>query len=143
MFEASMYGALYFNRDMSSTIGNSSLHYNDVSYEACLIAGSNYRSLEQCKNFMGISYVVVTNFTAPHAPLLFQAIADEAIINDAIEEKISILASIHPLPTTSLEKSFTVAENSMLAWFVLIFSFPFITGEHSVFVFSFLLLCRG
>lgn len=74
---------------------------------------------------------MITNFTAPHAPLLYQSLADEAIANRVLEDKISISATVHPLPLTSLETSYAKAEDSLMAWFVLIFCFPFVTGESS------------
>ena len=114
---------------MNTTVNNNFVSFNELAIEACRNNPSDYRTKEECHNFEGISYVVVTNFTAPHAALLYQAIADEAIINDAVDDKISISATIHPLPHTALEDSFTAAEDSLLAWFVLIFSFPFVAGK--------------
>jgi len=60
---------------------------------------------------------VSTNFTALHAPLFFQGVADENIIREALnDEDYTIKATIHPLPITQLEGQFSQAENTFAAW---------------------------
>ncbi len=69
-----------------------------------------------CSNFNGIGYVVSTNFTAPHGSLLYQSVADEMIIRDALGEGYSIKPSVHPLPITKFESEFAQAEDAFTAW---------------------------
>ena len=131
-FKSTQYGALYFTRDAVSSIVNGSdfngEFYDSAAKTQCENYYGQYRTKEQCENYEGISYVVSTNFTSLHGPLLYQAIADEALINEVVAEEVSISVTIHPLPVTFVEATFADAENAFTAWFVIIFSFPFITG---------------
>ena len=116
--EASKYGALYFTHQSGTTIDGNSDQYGTTVQKLCEdnIANNTNMKGTNCSNFAGIGYVVSTNFTAPHASLLYQSIADEMIIRDALSEDYSIKPSIHPLPLTKFESEFTQAEDAFTAW---------------------------
>jgi hypothetical protein len=77
------------------------------------------------------------NFTSLHSALLYQSIADEAILRDSLDNSnYKISASIWPLPITKVEESYNLAEDSFSAWFLLVLSFPFISASFAVFVVS-------
>ena len=131
-FAASQYGALYFNRVSSSRIISETdafdgEGYNVTSLDKCLSSDFIYRLRDQCFNYQGVSYIVSTNFTALHAPLLYQAIADQALINEVVDD-VTISVTINPLPLTNHESNYIDSANAFTAWIILIFSFPFITG---------------
>ena len=66
---------------------------------------------------------------------MFQALADEAIIREATgKSSFKIKPSIWPLPITDRENNFSKAESSFAAWFLIILSFPFITGAYATFI---------
>jgi len=139
-FIGTQYGALYFTHDSSSQ--TSSLEsYGNVTVAACEAyytenSVANYTDISQCEYYRGIAYVVSYNFTALHSSLLYQAVADEAIVNEAMggNDKYSITATVHPLPFTALEKNFNAAEDSFTTWFLIVLSFPFIAGSFGSFV---------
>lgn len=135
LFESTQYGALYFTHDTDSLVNGdaeTAVKYNDAVYTACV---EREQDPAECERFSGIGYTVSTNFTSLHAPLLYQAIADEAIIRSAIQNPdISINPAIHPLPITSAEEAYISGEDSFMAWFLLVVSFPFITGAFGTFV---------
>eukprot|EP00560_Eucampia_antarctica_P008117 CAMPEP_0197826650 /NCGR_PEP_ID=MMETSP1437-20131217/3581_1 /TAXON_ID=49252 ORGANISM="Eucampia antarctica, Strain CCMP1452" /NCGR_SAMPLE_ID=MMETSP1437 /ASSEMBLY_ACC=CAM_ASM_001096 /LENGTH=1876 /DNA_ID=CAMNT_0043427175 /DNA_START=276 /DNA_END=5906 /DNA_ORIENTATION=- len=129
--EFSIYGALYFTHDNLSTLANNaSQSYNEKVEETC-----NSKKGSDCPLFRGIGYVVSTNFTSLHSSLLFQSLADQAILRESTGvSDIEIKPTIHPLPLTLLEDNYAQAENSFAAWFLLVLSFPFITGAYVTFV---------
>eukprot|EP00550_Attheya_septentrionalis_P003060 CAMPEP_0198282180 /NCGR_PEP_ID=MMETSP1449-20131203/2021_1 /TAXON_ID=420275 /ORGANISM="Attheya septentrionalis, Strain CCMP2084" /LENGTH=1933 /DNA_ID=CAMNT_0043978311 /DNA_START=256 /DNA_END=6057 /DNA_ORIENTATION=+ len=139
-FASTQYGALYFTHDSSSTINASNVappgtSYNDAAFQACTNNPGNYTTEDDCENFRGIGYDVRYNFTALHSSLLYQAVADEAIVRNAIgSQDFSILATIHPLPITRFEEKAGAAQDSFSAWFLLVLSFPFITGSFASFI---------
>jgi ATP-binding cassette, subfamily A (ABC1), member 3 len=79
--------------------------------------------------------VINYNFTAVHVTPLYQALADQAIIREAMnDDAYTISATIHPLPITAREDSYGQAEDAFLAWFLLVLSFPFIAGTFGTFI---------
>mmetsp|Transcript_19452 Transcript_19452/g.28094 ORF Transcript_19452/g.28094 Transcript_19452/m.28094 type:complete len:2009 (+) Transcript_19452:240-6266(+) len=145
-YTASQYGAISFTHDTLSQVTNGGDTFNGTSYEdyavnRCLneisnpAAGSDYTFLneEQCERYRGIGYVVHYNFTAVHVGPLLQTLADEAIAKRH-DPEIKISATIHPMPITALERSYGDAQDAFMAWFLLVLSFPFITGSFATFV---------
>jgi ATP-binding cassette subfamily A (ABC1) protein 3 len=123
------YGAIYFTHDKSSQVSGNS--YDDLAVKTC----SNKTGGENCDYFRGLGYVVSTNFTGLHSSLIYQSLADEAIIRKSTADKtFKISPTIHPLPLTQKEDNYSQAENSFSAWFLLCLSFPFITGAYATFV---------
>ena len=98
---------------------------------------ANYTSKEDCIYFGGLGYVVQYNFTARHAAVMYQSTADEAIVRHATGyPEFIINTTIAPLPVTSVEKAFGEAEDSFAAWFLVVLSFPFISGAFATFIVS-------
>lgn len=136
-FAASQYGAIYFMHDMQSvtTLGSGiTVTYSDASVTACL---EREQPDEVCERLTGLGYLVSSNFTSLHASLLYQAAADAAIARSATaNEAITINPTLHPLPITSVEESYVSGEDAFTAWFLLVVSFPFISGAFGTFVVS-------
>jgi len=133
-FAASQYGALYFAQDTNSII-QSGASYGISSASACITSNGNYTDRDSCKNYVGTGFVVTTNFTSLHASLLYQAVADEALVrNYRADNSFSISATIHPLPITKQEEGFASGEDAFTAWFLLVLSFPFVTGAWATFI---------
>lgn len=130
-FLASQYGSLHFSHDTNSTD-----YYNEVIANCKSAAASlNYFNASFCEYLQGIGYVVNYNFTSIHASPLYQALADQAILREALDDNAyTITATIHPLPITARENSFGKAEDAFFAWFLLVFSFPFIAGTFGSFI---------
>jgi len=136
-FSASQYGAIYFTHDESSDVVGGAydgLSYKQAMEQKCasteVTIGDSY-----CDLYGGIGYVVATNFTALHASLLYQSIADESIIREALnDDTFSIKTTVHPLPLTKTEENLGQAQDSYSAWFLLVLSFPFITGSFATFL---------
>jgi ATP-binding cassette subfamily A (ABC1) protein 1 len=132
------YGAVYFTHALNSLIRSTSVSYIDTVSELCE-SNVPIETLDVfpalCNLFQGQGYIVATNFTAPHASLLFQGLVDEAIVRAATNDnEISIDANIHPMTVTKLENDFANAESSFSAWFYLVLSFPFISGTFATFI---------
>ena len=89
--------------------------YNDMVLQTCQ-KQTNSTSYN-CSAYEGLGYVVGVNFTALHASLLFQSLADEAIMRSALsDDEYEIQTTIHPLPLTKMEKGLKMSEDSFTAW---------------------------
>ena len=134
-FAASQYGAIYFMHDMQSvtTFGSGiTVTYSDASVTACL---EREQPDEVCESFTGLGYLVSSNFTSLHASVQYQAAADAAIARSATaNEAITINPTLHPLPITSVEEAYVSGEDAFTSWFLLVVSFPFISGAFGTFV---------
>lgn len=62
--------------------------------------------------------MISTNFTALHASLLYQGVADEAIMKAAVGSDHSIKMTIDPLPFTKVESDIVDAGDSFFVWYV-------------------------
>jgi len=136
-FTASQYAAIYFMHDAQSVTTFESgvtVTYSDASMAACV---EREQSDEVCERFTGLGYLVSSNFTSLHASIQYQAATDAAIARSATEnEAITINPTLHPLPITSVEESYISGEDAFTAWFLLVVSFPFISGAFGTFVVS-------
>lgn len=136
-FAASQYGAVYFLHDMQSVTTLESgvtVTYSDASVVACV---EREQPDEVCERFTGLGYMVSSNFTSLHASIQYQAAADAAIARSATDNAdITINPTLHPLPITSVEESYISGEDAFTAWFLLVVSFPFISGAFGTFVVS-------
>ena len=118
-YMASQYGSIYFTHDPGSTVQETSSSYVDEVDSLCEGNRIEEWGNFDCDRFSGIGLVIDTNFTALHGSLLYQSIADEAIIREALDDdSFGISATIHPLPLTDVENSFSQAEDSFSAWYV-------------------------
>lgn len=118
-FGESQYGALYFTHTLNSLLSTTQEFFKSTVETLCAENEDKSQLFPDfdCTNFAGLGYVVSSNFTAPHASLLFQGVADEAIIRQALgDNEYTIKPTIHPLPVTKIEAGFSQAENSFSAW---------------------------
>ncbi len=69
-----------------------------------------------CSRFIGLGLMISTNFTAPHASILYQALADEAIVKAGAGADHSIKVTIDPLPYTALEDDIKKGGDAFNAW---------------------------
>jgi len=134
-FSETQYGAFFVTHTPNSTIESS----ND-SYKASVESLCELRRLESfgdfnCSNFGGVGYIVSSNFTALHSPLLFQSVADELLIREVLDDNdYTVKTTVHPLPITKNESGYSQAQNSFSAWFYLVLSFPFIASSFGSFI---------
>lgn len=135
-YTASQYGAILFTHDSSSTVSDgNSTPYSDLVRQACIANGGNYTPESICDEYGGLGYVIQYNFTAPHVTPLYLSLADEALVRDAREDpNFDIRVTIAPLPITNVEAGFGKAEDAFSAWFLVVLSFPFISGAFATFV---------
>jgi ATP-binding cassette, subfamily A (ABC1), member 3 len=116
---------------------NDGRSYDDTVVDQCeqVSASANYSRIEDCKHHAGLGFIVQYNFSAIHAAPLYQALADEAIVRHATGiQNFSIVTTIAPLPLTSKEAIVTKGEDAFTAWFLVVLSFPFISGAFATFV---------
>jgi ABC-type multidrug transport system ATPase subunit len=111
------------------------MNYSEAVVATCLLQGGNYSTDANCRAYAGIGYLIQYNYTALHAAPLYQKLADEAIVREATgDEEFKIQSVIHPLPLTSSEDDIGNADDAFTAWFLIILSFPFISGSFATFV---------
>lgn len=113
-YGSSQFGALFFTHDRSSILDDfqNSL-YSDAVDEACRSRTGNYTSTESCDDFNGIGYVIQYNYTALHVAPLYQSLADEALVRQALNyPDFEILCTIAPLPITSKESKYGKSEDA-------------------------------
>jgi ATP-binding cassette, subfamily A (ABC1), member 3 len=119
-----------------STLGDGTPYWLNVA-QSCRNKTGNYTSTDDCIKYggTGVGFLIQYNFSALHAAPLFQALADQALVREALNDTdFSIQCTIEPLPLTAEEESFKESEDTFMVWFLLVFSFPFISGAFAVFV---------
>ena len=110
-------------------------NFSEAVVSECLANKGDYLSENECENYAGIGYVIQYNFTALHGTPLYQTLADEAIVREALDDgDFTIKTTLHPLPQTAAEESIGQADDGFSAWFLITLSFPFITGSFATFV---------
>jgi ATP-binding cassette subfamily A (ABC1) protein 3 len=135
--DVTQYGGIYISHDSSSEteINSAAVNFSSAVVEKCRKNNGTYETESECENYAGMGYVIQYNFTALHIAPLFQTLADEAIVREALNQSsFRIKTVLHPLPQTQEEDSLGKASNATLAWFLIILSFPFITGAFASFV---------
>jgi hypothetical protein len=112
LFAATQFGALQFTHDRSSQSKGDS--YSSLAVENCLsfVENNSISFFEPsfCDSYAGVGYVVNYNFTALHSALVYQTLADEALMREALlggDQNVaggeySISATVHPLPITKV-----------------------------------------
>lgn len=111
------------------------MNYSEAAISTCLEQGGDYTTEADCQKHAGIGYLIQYNYTALHAAPLYQKLADEAIVREAIaDDEFKIQTVIHPFPVTSAEENLGEADDAFTAWFLIILSFPFISGSFATFV---------
>jgi len=133
LYQASTYGAILFNHDGSSQVENET--FAEAVKAECDATPVDHSYEGHCNHYGGIGYTIQYNFTALHVAPLYQSLADEAIVrhhtgNDAFQ----IRTTVAPFPITGVEDSFGKAEDAFAAWFLVVLSFPFISGAFASFI---------
>ena len=78
---------------------------------------------------------IASHTSSSYAQLLFQALADQAILrNGTGDMDYQVRAGVQPLVLTQVEKDLTEEEASFSAWFLLVLSFPLISGTFGTFI---------
>lgn len=115
--------------------------YSDTVIRQCeqVSAQTNYSRVDDCKYFGGVGYIIQYNFTALHAAPLYQTLADEALVRHSTGiQNFTIETTIDPLPKTLREQAYGIVEDAIesdfAAWFLVVLSFPFISGAFATFI---------
>ena len=88
-----------------------------------------------CPAYVGLGYLIQYNFTALHVVPTYMSVATEAIARTALgNDDITVQTTIHPLPLTFAENTYSEVEDAFTAWFLLVLSFPFIAGSFGTFI---------
>jgi len=70
-----------------------------------------------------------------YSQILYQSLGDEALVREALaDDEFKITPAVHPLPRTAVEETYGKAEDAFTAWFLVVLSFPFISGSFATFV---------
>lgn len=93
LFAASQYGALHFTHDRFSQTGGA--NYSDTVIARCnafhALFDPDFVDASYCDKYAGVGYVVNYNFTAVHASLIYQALADQvSLLGNSNSVKSSI-----------------------------------------------------
>lgn len=68
---------------------------------------------------------------------MYQSLGDEALLREALsDDEYKVTPVVHPLPRTAVEETYGQAEDAFTAWFLVVLSFPFISGSFATFVVS-------
>ena len=113
----SRYGAIWYSHFQDSMSNGTS--YNMEVMAQC--SATNYRLnyTSECTRYNGVGYTIQYNFTAIHASLLFELIANEALArHGANNADIKVETIISPLPVTSTEERIGAGVDAFLAWFL-------------------------
>ena len=111
------YGAIWFSHFQDSTS-------NGASYDTQVVAQCNATNhllnyTVECSRFSGVGYTVQYNFTAIHAALLFEQVANEALLRRGTNnDNITVETMISPLPVTAVEENIGAGIDAFLAWFL-------------------------
>lgn len=126
VFQASMYGSVFFHHETSSSMDNGQ-SYGEAAVAQCLNVSStaNYIDSEtDCEQYRGFGYGIHYNFTALHSAPLYQTLADLALVREALTtDSFVIETNISPLPLTDVEAEFGEAANGFSLFFLIVLSF--------------------
>jgi ATP-binding cassette, subfamily A (ABC1), member 3 len=111
------------------------LSYSSAITDSCHRSGQTFRDPLYCSRFGGYGYTIQYNYTALHIAPLLVNLADQALIRNALRSHdFHIDLDIHPLPITNHEDAYGESEDAFSAWFLIVLSFPFITGAFATFI---------
>ena len=130
------YGAIWFTHEPGSIMDDGT-SYDDTVVSQCeqVSAQVNYSRVEDCRHHAGLGFIVQYNFSLLHGAPLYQALADEAIVRHVLgNQNFSIETTIAPLPSTLKEEWSNKADDAFTAWFLVVLSFPFISGAFATFI---------
>ena len=111
------YGAIWYSHFQDS-LSNGTSFNKDVMAQ-CSITNQQINYTTGCTRFNGVGYTIQYNFTAIHASLLFEQIANEALVRRGVNNTDIIIETIiAPLPVTSAEEKIGAGIDGFLAWFL-------------------------
>jgi hypothetical protein len=114
-----LYGAIWFSHFQDSFLVTSGSLYNETVIGQCLATYNLVNYSSGCERFDGVGYTVQYNYTALHAALLYEKLANEALARyGSNNSNISVETTIAPLPVTQIEQSIGAGMDSFLAWFL-------------------------
>jgi hypothetical protein len=115
---ASKYGAIWFSHLQDSLTGNNSL-YTETVIRQCEYASQLVNYSSDCARFGGVGYVIQYNFTAVHSSLVYETLANEALVRFATNNPdFEVETTIAPLPVTAVESNIGAGEDALFAWFL-------------------------
>jgi hypothetical protein len=93
--------------------------YRETVVGQCEMTSASLNYSSDCSRFGGVGYVVQYNYTAVHSALLYESIANEALVRHAMNNPNFIVeTTIAPLPVTAVERTIGAPENAFLVWFL-------------------------
>jgi hypothetical protein len=93
--------------------------YRETVSVQCEMASASLNYSSNCSRFGGVGYVVQYNYTAVHSALLYESMANEALVRHGTNNPNFIVeTTIAPLPVTALERTIGAPENAFLVWFL-------------------------
>ena len=126
---------MYFTHEERSLIQSSGQNYSEAVIEQCLNTTSDYFNASECLNYAGFGYNIRYNTSGIHVAPLFQALADEALVREALnDDGFKIQVTVAPLPLTEPEANYGNSEDAFTAWFLIVLAWPFICGSFATFV---------
>lgn len=113
-----------------SDFANDGMKYGQNVTGQCRFLAPELNYTKDCSKYEGFGYVIQYNFTAVHAALLYEALANEALVRQATSAHdifrrssatFTVQATIAPLPITSIEEKMGAGEDAFAAWFLVSF----------------------
>ena len=112
-----IYGAIWFSHFQDS-MSNGTSYSSEVSAQ-CVVTNQLLNYTAECSRFNGVGYTVQYNFTAIHAALHFEQVANEALVRRGTsDDTITVETIISPLPVTKVEEKIGAGIDAFLAWFL-------------------------
>lgn len=117
-YASSRYGAIWFSHFQDSIMDDGRF-YSETAVSQCRFIARSLNYSTRCSSFGGVGYVIQYNFTALHSALLYETLANEALVRHATNiSDFVVQATIAPLPLTFVESREGAFENALLVWFL-------------------------
>lgn len=119
-FAESTYGAIWFTHSNSSIITANSTSFTEAVLDQCKYARYRLKlNYSDCSKFSGVGYVIQYNYTALHSALLYENVANEALVRHSTSnDNFKVETTIYPFPVTANEKRISAGENAFVTWFL-------------------------
>lgn len=124
---SSNYGAIWFSHERTSVFADDGMPYDLNVTGQCKFLAPELNYTKECARYAGFGYVIQFNFTAIHASLLYETLANEALVRQATSpmdifrrntSALSVETTIAPLPVTAVEENVGAGEDAFAAWFL-------------------------
>jgi hypothetical protein len=113
----SRYGAIWFSHFPDSITKGES--YRDTVFTQCLATVELVNYSSDCTRFDGVGYTIQYNQTALHGALLFENLANEALVRHGSNiSDIRVVTTIAPFPVTKIEERIGAGTDAFLVWFL-------------------------